>query len=183
MHGIIFAELKKYVDHKLGGEAWHSLLREAGMEGRLFLPVHEYPDAEAVTLVKAASRITGLPADAILQDFGEFITPDLLKMYGALLDKSWKTLDVIEHTEETIHRVVRSRNPGARPPQLRCERASDYEVVIVYTSARRMCGVAKGIVRGLAKHFGETVALEESSCMHQGARECRISVMRIDRPA
>ncbi|PYQ42091.1 MAG: hypothetical protein DMF77_14115 [Acidobacteria bacterium] len=178
MHGIIFSELKKYVDDRLGGAAWGALLEKAGMPGRIFMSMQEYPDADAAKLVSTASAITGQPAQAILEDFGEFIAPDLLKMYASLIPKKWLTLDVIEHTEETIHTVVRRRNPGARPPELRCQRLGPDEVVIVYSSPRKMCGVAKGIARGMARHFNETVAIGESSCMLAGAKECRISVQR-----
>jgi len=178
MHGIIFAELRKYVNDRLGGQAWASLLGEAGMADRIFMPVEEYPDRDAVTLVTTAARLTGRPAAAILEDFGRFIAPDLLRMYSSLLDRQWRTLDVIEHTEETIHRVVRTRNPGARPPELRCERPGPAEVVVHYSSPRKMCAVAKGIARGLADHFKEEVTIEETSCMHAGAPECRIVVRR-----
>ena len=39
-----------------------------------------------------------------------------------------------------------------------------------------MCGVAKGIVRGLARHFGEQVELTELECMHNGAPSCKLRV-------
>jgi Haem-NO-binding len=182
MHGIIFSELKKYVDDRLGGAAWGALLEKAGLSGRIYMPVQEYPDADAVKLVTTASAITGRPAQAVLEDFGEFIAPDLLKMYASLIRKEWRTLDVIEHTEETIHRVVRHRNPGAKPPELRCSRIGPDEVVVVYSSPRKMCAVAKGIARGMARHFKETVATSESSCMLAGAKECRISVQRQPSP-
>jgi hypothetical protein len=183
MHGIIFVELKKFADQSFGARTWDRLLSDAGLKMRVFVPFQEYPDADAIALVRAASALTGQSADAVLQAFGEFIVPDLLALYGSLLDARWKTLDVIEHTEQTIHAVVRLRNPGARPPELRCERPSLDEVVIHYASARRMCGVAKGIARGLARHFGETVSIEEAACMHTGGRECRISVRRQARRA
>jgi hypothetical protein len=32
-------------------------------------------------------------------------------MYSHLIPAHWKTLDVIEKTEETIHNVVRAQNP------------------------------------------------------------------------
>jgi len=73
---------------------------------------------------------------------------------------------------------VRHRNPGARPPELRCQRVGPDEVVVVYSSARKMCAVAKGIARGMARHFQETVAVNESACMLVGAKECPISVRR-----
>jgi hypothetical protein len=62
MHGIIFSELKNYVDDRLGGAAWGALLEKAGTRGRVFMPMQEYPDADAVKLVSTASAITGQPA-------------------------------------------------------------------------------------------------------------------------
>jgi hypothetical protein len=178
MHGSIFLELRKYVDAKLGGDAWGALLSQAGMPGREFTLLAEYPDQDVVTLVAAASSITGTPAPALLEDFGAFIAPDLLEMFWGSIDPSWKTLDVIEHTEETIHKVVRLKNPGAHPPELRVARSGPDQVVIDYRSSRRLCQVAKGIARGLATHFGETVVVSESECMHQGSERCMIAVTR-----
>ena len=176
MHGVIFSELRKYVDDRLGASAWDKLLVEAGFAGRIFLPVKTYSDADAVALVSTVVRVTGRSADALLEDFGAFIAPDLLKMYGHLLDPSWKTLDVIENTEETIHKVVRARNPGAAPPELQCTRPSKEEVLVTYSSPRRMCAIAKGIAKGLAAHYSESVRVSEGACMLKGDPECRISV-------
>jgi predicted hydrocarbon binding protein len=99
-------------------------------------------------------------------------------MYAALIQPEWRTLDVVLHTEETVHRVVRMRNPGAAPPYLRAERTSPDEVVVHYTSQRKLCAIAKGIVRGLSSHFGDGVTILETECMHRGAAECRIVVRR-----
>lgn len=178
MHGIIFAELKKFVGTRLGDGAWDNLMRESGLGAKVYLAAASYPDTDAVALVTTASRITGLPAMALLEDFGEFIVPDLVQMYGALLDPTWRTLDTIEKTENTIHSVVRMRNKGAEPPQLKVTRTGPDEVVLEYSSARKMCGVAKGISRGLAKHFGERIVIDEKSCMHQGAPRCDISIRK-----
>ena len=51
--------------------------------------------------------MTGQPTLALLEDFGQFIVPSLLRMYGHLLKAGWKSIDVIEHTEGTVHTVVR----------------------------------------------------------------------------
>jgi heme-NO-binding protein len=179
MHGLIFAELKKFADERLGATVWPELLRQAGLPNRMYLPIQQYPDAEAVAVVKAACDRTGLTPDALLQQFGEFIAPHLLEMYAPLVDRKWRTLEVVENTEETIHQVVRLRNPGATPPELRTERTGPEEVVVIYASPRKMCGVARGIVRGLARHFGEMIAIDEPACMHRGAPVCRISVRRL----
>lgn len=72
--------------------------------------------------------------------------------------------------------IVRSQNPGADPPSLRCVRSGPKEVVISYSSPHKMCGVAKGIVRGIAKQLGEDVIVVESSCMLSGGATCEIAV-------
>lgn len=177
MHGIIFGELKKLIDTSLGGDSWRELLKEAGLGSKVYMPVTEYPDQEAVAIVGAIAARTGKEPRVIFEEFGEFIAPDLLALYRHMVKPDWRTLELLENTEETIHRVVRLRNPGARPPELRTDREGE-EVLITYSSARRMCGVAVGIIRGLARHYGETIDIKELSCMHHGASACRILVTR-----
>jgi hypothetical protein len=178
MHGLIFLELKKLVDARLGEAAWQDVLRRAGLEGRAYLPVQEHPDAEAMALMAETGARTGLEDDQLLQLLGEFMAPDLLRMYGSLLRREWKTLDVIEHMEDTIRRVMRARNPDVAAIAMRAERSGPDEVLLTYGSSRRMCGLAKGIVRGLAGHFHERVRIAEASCMREGAAECRIRIER-----
>ena len=138
MHDIIFSELQKYAEKKLGAGAWKKLVAEAGLGTKTYLVTSSYPDTEAVALITTASRLTNLPVPAILEDFGAFIVPSLLSIYKPLIKKDWKTLELIEHTEETIHKVVRLQNPGAAPPALIVKRLSPREVVITYSSQRKM---------------------------------------------
>ncbi len=179
MHGIIHLELEKFVVSGFGRPAWEKLLDKTKLTSRLYTPVQSYPDDDIVTLVGAAVEMTGKSATELLEGFGEFLVPTYLHVYGALLDSSWRTLDVIEHTEETIHRVVRMRQPGAAPPRLQVERTSDDSVLITYDSPRKLCAVARGISRGIAKHCGERVAIVDRACMHGGAPKCLISVTRV----
>ena len=176
MHGIIFSELRKYVDTTLGNGAWTATLADAGLANKLYLPIQEYPDTDVVALVTSASRTTGLPVPSILEDFGEFIAPALLGLYRTLVKPEWKTLDLLEHTEQTIHSVVRARNPGAKPAELSAVRVGPDLVDLTYFSQRKLCPVAKGIVRGMGKHFGEEITINEVACMHSGAPACRMEV-------
>jgi hypothetical protein len=116
--------------------------------------------------------------EAILEDFGEFMAPDLMAMYRRLIRPEWRTLDVLVNTEQAIHQVVRPRNPLAWPPPLRCARPTPEEAVIAYTSPRRLCALARGIIRGIARHYRERVEIAEATCMHRGAAPCVLSVRR-----
>jgi len=179
MHGIIFSEMKRYIDARLGADGWNKALAVSGQTGKVFLATKVYPDEDAVDMIAAASRLTGLSVSAVLEDFGEFMAPSLLRVHRALVPKSWKTLDLIEHAESTIHTVVRSRTPGALPPVLQARRVSPDEVQLTYASARRMCGMARGLARGLGKEFGEQIVVFETACMLTGAPACQITIRRL----
>jgi hypothetical protein len=179
VHGIIFTSLKAYATSKLGAQAWANLLREAGLSGKVYLPTQSYDDKEILGLVSTASRITGQPMQALLEDFGEFIVPDLVSIYRSMIRPEWRTLDLIDNVENTIHRAVRLRDKSAAPPTLVVSRTSPTEVVVVYSSPRRLCGVAKGIARGVAKHYGERISVTESSCMLRNDSCCRLSMKKV----
>jgi hypothetical protein len=172
VHGIIFAELKKYVEANFGSETWPVLLNEAGLASKLYMNIQSYPDQDAVALVMTAARLTGRSAPAILQDFGEFVAEHLVSMYRSLVRPQWKTLELLENVERTIHTIVRARHPGAVPAQITCLRTGPQEVILTYRSARRMCPVAKGIVIGLGRHYQQHVTVDETQCTHRGAAAC-----------
>jgi predicted hydrocarbon binding protein len=183
VHGFIITEIRSYVTEKLGAEAWKALLKEAGLAGREYTNYLEYPDEEVVGMVGAASRLTGATPAAVLEDFGRYVGRDLVRIYRPLAQPHWRTLEFLENVEQTVHEVVRSRNRQARPPALECTRLGADRVVVVYRSPRRLCALARGIIQGLAAHYGEAVEIREETCMHEGAPQCRLVVTRLVPPA
>ncbi len=175
MHGIILTELQRFVTQKHGAETWTEILRRAGLGNPVYLTSATYPDSDVVAIVTAASKLSGIPPADLLEDFGAALVPGLVQVYGRLVKRGWRTLDLIEHTEGTMHSVVRRQNPGAEPPRLRCTRVRPDEVLVTYTSDRKLCAVAKGIIRGIAAHFQEHIVIRERECMLKGAPACLIS--------
>jgi predicted hydrocarbon binding protein len=175
MHGIIFSELRKFVTEKFGADTWKALL-EKSTKRSVYLATEVYPDQEVVAIVVAASEALKTPVPDILRSFGEYIVPDLAKVYGALIKPQWGLLDLLENTESVIHTTVRIKNPGAEPPMLQCVRKGPKQVVITYTSARKMCPLAIGIIKGLSDLYKQSVKIEETSCMLKGDAQCLIAV-------
>ena len=70
MHGIVFGELKKFVDKRLGGDTWRTVLTTAGLGTRVYVPIKVYPDSEILALVSTVSALTGIETRKILKDFG-----------------------------------------------------------------------------------------------------------------
>ncbi len=179
MQGLILSELKRFSDAGNGNGTWRHLLQDAGLAGRTYIVGESYPDAEVAAIVGAAARHAGTGVQTWLEEFGEFIAPTLMSLYKPYINPEWKTLDMLEHTENNIHRAVRLRDPTAIPPRLQVRRVSRDEVVIIYESDRRMCGLAKGITRGIAKQYGERIEINELTCMLKGKPSCTIVVKQI----
>jgi len=179
MHGSILVAFERYAATRLGGEGLARIRAESGIGDKVFLAVQTYADEDAFALIGTASRVTATDVHALLEDFGRFLASDLISMYGMLADPRWRTLEFLENVETTIHRVVRLRNPGARPPEIRCERTAPNEAVVIYGSARRLCALARGLIQGVAAHHRESVTIHEPQCMHRNAPHCRI-VVRIE---
>lgn len=177
MHGLIFFYLQKFADEaSKGSTSWDALRSSVATSTSKYLPSGVYPDADAVHLLQSIAQSAGRPLPTILEQFGEFLAPHLVKVAGTHIDPSWHTLDLIEHTERIIHAMIRSANPGAAPPVLETVRQSPNELHLVYTSARRLCPLALGLMRGMAKHYGEEVSIEEPSCMLRGDPFCSFVV-------
>jgi predicted hydrocarbon binding protein len=175
VHGLIFVELKKYVDARYNQETWERLLDKAGLKHQMYLASSIYPDGDALNLVTLACQMTGLSAAVVLEDFGNFMVPDLIEQYKFLVKPEWGLLAFLENTEETIHKIMRFHQ-GVTPPRLAVHRLADNKVIISYGSARRLCSLLKGMVKGAAKVYKEEVTVLETSCMLRGDPECTFTV-------
>lgn len=179
VHGVIFAEFKRYVVDMFGLHAWSPLLEDAGLKGHIFLPDQVYPDENFQAILQATARkMDEQDTHELQESFGRHVAPGLMQMYHAQINPAWGSLDLIENAETTIHRIVRLRDPNAAPPRLKCTRVSTDVVRIHYTSPRRLCGVAIGISRGVAEHYEDRVHIKEEGCMLKGNDFADIHVHR-----
>ena len=180
VHGIIFFFLQKFADvAATGSTSWKGVRASTATSAAKFLPSGVYPDADAVAILTTIAETTGRPLPSILEEFGQFLAPHLVKVASPVVDPAWRTLDLIEHTEAIIHTMVRSTTPGAAPPVLETVRQSPDELHLVYSSARRLCPLAVGLMRGIAAHYGETIRIEEPSCLLRGDPFCSFVVEHV----
>ena len=183
MHGIIHTELKGFVTSLMGVDGWRQVASTAGVFDTEYVSRQSYPDDDVPAIVSAASVLSGEPVPTLLRGFGVYLAPTLLSVYRPYVKSQWRTLDLLEHTETTMHRAVRLRDPGAAPPMLSVQRVSADEVLIDYRSTRRLCQVAEGIASGVAAHYGEQVEVSQSHCMLRGDARCAISVTLVTTPS
>jgi hypothetical protein len=180
MQGIIFKELQRYVSKSFGLPAWYGLLKGAALDQQLYLPTQHYPDGHLTALASGIAGLRGQPVPDTLEDFGAFLVPNLLLVYGSMIQPRWRTLDLLEHTGRTMHRVARHAGYAATPPWLRCTRTGPGEVVLHCHSERDLSSLGVGIIRGLARYYGESVRITRHQHPDRPA-ECVIVVERVEK--
>lgn len=179
MHGVIHSELHSFLVDRVGPAGWHELAKGAGIADGLYRTTGTYPDEDIAALVLAYSRRSGLRVSDILEEFGRVTAGGLLDTYAAFVRPEWRALDLIEHTEQAMHRAVRLHDDEAAPPRLRAERRGEDEVAIFYDSERKLCAFGRGVIRGIAERYGEDVTVTDAACQHLGDPHCEIVVRRI----
>jgi tRNA A-37 threonylcarbamoyl transferase component Bud32 len=180
VHGLIFFYMQKFADRlSLGGGGAADFRATVVREPGRYQPSAVYPDAEAVQILEGLSAGLSRPLPAIIAEFGEFLAPNLVRVAGPWIDPTWRTLDLIQNTETLIHSMVRTAKPGADPPVLETVRVSAEELQLVYSSRRRLCVLATGLMRGMARHFGEKIDVCETSCMLKGDPFCSFTIRRL----
>lgn len=178
MHGVIFSLLQEFSDVRCGIISWPSFLDSIELGDQVYLASGSYPDSDAVRILAELATRRKETLSQTLESFGAFMVPGLIRVYGALLRPEWRTLDVIENTENMIHRVVRMKDSAASPPRLNAVRNSKNDLTLFYASDRKLCPLAIGIIKGFGAHYQEHVEIGEPSCMLRGDRICKLIVHR-----
>jgi hypothetical protein len=179
MHGTVFSLLKRYVQTQYDHSTWVRLVEAAGLTAENFHHKEVYPDEHMYALMGKAAEMTGISVDELHEKFGEYLVPDLMYMYKKLVRPGWTTLDMIEHTENTMHRQVRKEHAENAPPVLHVVRHSLDELEVTYVSRRRMGALAVGIVRGLATYFDEADRIVVQPETDENGERVRIRVQRL----
>ena len=178
MHGTIFTLLKRYVQTQYDHSTWVKLTELAGLAAGNFSHREVYPDEQMYALVGQAAEMVGIPAGELHEKFGEYLVPDLMYMYQKYVDPDWRTLEMLENTEHTMHDQVRREHPENSPPVLQVQRLNPNELLINYVSPRRMGGLAVGIVRGLAAYYDEADRIDVLPTTSEDGERVQIHVRR-----
>ncbi|MFC4449509.1 heme NO-binding domain-containing protein [Halorussus aquaticus] len=179
MHGIVLKGLKDFVTAEYDREAWRAIQDGAGLEGKVYVPVTEYEDADVLALVEAAADATGEDVPDLLDAFGRFLVPPLVETYGVHVETEWTGLELVANVETYIHEALRAKQLSTyTPPALSAEWVGDDRVAVTYTSERELCALAVGLLRGIESYYDEQYRIEERTCMLDGDDQCEILVTR-----
>ena len=173
MHGVIFSSFRDFLIAEHGHATAHHVF-----EGEpVYLLSESYSDERLGRLIARAKEAVGADEDELVHDFGVFTgSATFTRLYPAFYAIARSSRDFLLTVETRIHELVRATIPNAAPPQLHVTELGDDGVTIVYSSPRRLCTLLRGLTEGTARHYGETAAIEESTCMRRGDEHCTFEV-------
>ncbi|MCC9134976.1 heme NO-binding domain-containing protein [Pontibacter silvestris] len=176
MHGFIFLQFKKFIQQEKGLQAWHSLIQNSNVSRGQFAATEIYPDEDLKALVNTAATTWNIPVSTLLEQLGSFLVPDLIDIYQLYINPTWRTLDLVEQTENSMHRAVRVSAPEATPPVLHVTRINATKLIIDYHSQRRMAQLAIGIIKGVSTYYNEADKISILMQEYSGGDRVQIEV-------
>jgi hypothetical protein len=173
--GIVYNLLEECVSREYGEDTWDGLLDSAGVDG-VYTSLGSYPDEDLFALVAAASDALGQPADGIIRWFGRSAMPLLAGRDPGFFEPHGDTRAFVLTLNGIIHPEVRKLYPGADVPVFSFDISSEDVLVMEYSSTRKLCALAEGLLEGAAVHYGEQIAIGQPRCMLRGDERCVLEI-------
>lgn len=183
MYGMINRAVKDLIVERFGEETWDRIRRKAGVTETQFLSMEQYDDATTYALVAASSEELGVSAEEILQAFGEYwIEYTGAAGYGEIMRAAGDSLQEFLENLDQLHTRIRFGMPQLQPPSFRVSKTADGTLLLRYTSHREgLAPLVVGLVKGLAKRFGETVEVSLISPRSETQSFDEFRIVRIPR--
>lgn len=162
MYGLVNRAVEKLVCARFGDAAWERIKKRAGVDVEFFASNEAYPDSITYSLVGAASAELNLPAESILEAFGEYWVLEVApEGYGAMLDSAGRNLpDFLENLPH-FHTRVAMIFPKLQPPRfVVTDRTADGLVLHYHSGRVGLEPFLLGVLRGLGKRFQVELAIE-----------------------
>jgi hypothetical protein len=161
MYGLLNRAIQELVETTFGTDAWERIATKVSPEAFNFIAMKKYPDELTYDLVAAVAEESGLPAEDVMESFGEFWTTytghvgygDLMKMMGNDPITFLKNLDHMHARIATIY-------PDLEPPKFVITELGGNRYEMEYHSHRPgLAPVVVGLIRGVGKMFSTELKL------------------------
>ncbi len=162
MYGMVNNAVQELIYTKFGADVWERIKVRAGVDIDVFISNEGYDDKITYDLVAAASAELKIPADQVLEAFGEhWILHTGRQGYGHMLTANGKSLPEFLHNLPTFHARVRLILPNLKPPRFEVSDETPHSLVLHYHTHRPgFAAFAIGLIKGLGKMFDTPVVVE-----------------------
>lgn len=178
MYGLVNKAIADLVCNRYGDEVWSAIKRTAGVDIDLFVSMEGYPDDVTYRLVAAASETLQVPAETLLEAFGEYWTLYTAQVgYGDLFRMGGTTFKEFMLNLHNLHTHVALTFPHLQPPSFWCTEITADSLCLHYQSTRPgLAPMVVGLVKGLGTMFETAVSVTQTRSSADGADHDEFSV-------
>jgi hypothetical protein len=155
MYGMVNKAVENLVCSQFGDDKWAAIKEKAGLDVDMFISNESYDDSITYRLVGAASEVLGLPAEKILEAFGEhWVLKTAVEGYGDMMDAGGKDLAEFLMNLPNFHTRTVMIFPKLKPPRFEISEQTENSLILHYHTHREgLAPFVVGALRGLAKRF------------------------------
>jgi hypothetical protein len=156
MKGIIVDCLACLVKERFGQAQWERILGLAGVKpGKIFFATEDVPDRAALQIIDKTCSVLGLDRQQAADAFGDYwVNTFAPKIYMIHFSKATTAREFLLRMDD-VHQSVTRKMANARPPRFEYEWKTEKLLVMTYKSDRGLVELVVGLVRGVAKYYGE----------------------------
>jgi hypothetical protein len=135
MYGLVNLAIQGLLTQEFGLDMWIQIKEKAGVEEEKFISMQNYDDSITYNLVGAASELTQIPAEGLLEAFGRYwVLYTAQHGYKDMLSMSGDNFEEFLRNLNQLHVRVGSTMPGLKPPKFDIESKGDKDLKLVYKS-------------------------------------------------
>ncbi len=176
MKGIIFNVLEDMVVQQCGMQVWNDLLAKHAPADRVYLSAKSYAEAELFDIVQDVALRLNLPVPDVVKAFGRFLFGGLAARHADVVQRFSDFSSLVLGIHDVIHLEVNKLYHEPSLPTISGKMVSNQRIELIYSSPRKLCYCAEGLLYGAAEHFKQSIEISHPTCMHKGAEHCTLII-------
>ncbi|MEM9341629.1 MAG: heme NO-binding domain-containing protein [Pseudomonadota bacterium] len=171
MYGLVNNGVRTFVVDAHGEQVWREICEKANVDPDEFETMTAYDDMHTYALVGAVSETLNLPAETVLEVFGEYwVGYSKTTAIGKLIDQGGETLWERIRGLDDMHERIQMTMPELEPPSFELEDMPGGSRRLHYHSSRDgLAPMVIGLLKGLAEECGVEVDIQHLEHKASGA--------------
>ncbi|MDO9181264.1 MAG: heme NO-binding domain-containing protein [Bacteriovorax sp.] len=176
MKGVVFVALAEMIQGKYGHRTWNEIIEKSQVESAgVYTAAETYKDEEALQLLAVISEKLSARSDEVLSIFGIFLIKYFKKKYPQFFETN-NFPDFLCSIDNIVHVEIKKLAPDSIPPKVLATIIDSNHITVVYFSKRKLCYLAKGLIKGASHIYGVNAEVEQTKCMHNGHEHCEFLI-------
>lgn len=176
MKGIIFNVLEDMVVEKFGMQVWNDLLQKHAPADRVYVSAKNYDENELFAIANGVALTLDMPLQEVVKAFGHYLFKGLADRHDDVVKHFADFTSLVMGIHNVIHVEVNKLYQDPALPSISCQLKTPNHIEMRYSSPRKLCFCAEGLLFGAAEFFNESINITHEVCMHKGADHCILDI-------